>query len=236
MPTYEAIVESHVRRWITRRRLREQVRREHEKETTPPVIPPTITVSYAYGGGGAKIAEDLSKILGFQLFDREIIEEISRNTKVPTQIIELLDEGKQELVTSLIEQMFTKRVMDDMSYVHSLARVVRSISLLEPAIFIGRGACHILRETDGFHVRFEASFDDRVKRIIEIENLPESKAKKEVVMQDQMRHRFIKTHFNRDIQDPTAYHIIINTSRIPPEEATDLVLSLYRKKANLKGG
>lgn len=232
MPSFEAIVESHVNTLMTRRRLKEQARKEHEAAARPPPVPPSITISYAYGSSGSIVAHILSGRLGYQIFDREIIEAISQSTKVQEQIIELLDEGKRSMVSSMTEQLFSQRVIDDKSYVHALVRVVRSISLIDPVIFIGRGACHILRGTGAFNVRITAPFEDRVIRIVDKDAVTRETAADRVKEQDQMRRKFIKSHFNRDIDDPTAYDLVANTSRIPPLVTANLIRSLYARNAS----
>jgi|GEM_PF-518038 len=231
MSSFEAVVESHIKRWVTRRQLREQVQREHDRAQDPIVLPPPLTLSHADGSGGHEIAAAVCQRAGLQLLDREIIEAISQSIRVQSQIIELLDEGRQNMVTSLVDQLFSRRVIDDMSYAHALARVVRSISLLEPSLFIGRGACHILRETNGFHVRIVAALEGRVRRIVEREEHPVEDAENRVKQQDLQRRRFIKSHFNRDIDDPLAYHVVLNTSRIALAEATEIIVDLYRSRS-----
>jgi cytidylate kinase len=181
------------------------------------------------------VAHILSSRLGYQIFDREIIEAISRSTKVQEQIIELLDEGKRSMVASMTEQLFSQRVIDDKSYAHTLARVVRSISLIDPVIFIGRGACHILRGTGAFNVRITAVFEDRVTRVVEKDAVTRETAADRVKEQDLMRRKFIKSHFNRDIDDPTAYDLVANTSRIPPLVTANLIRSLYAHGAHAHG-
>lgn len=239
MPTFETVVESHVQRWLTRRRLREQARKEFEQRSEPRTVPPSITISYAQGSGGDEIGEAICDSLDFQLYDREIVDAITQSTKAQSQLIELLDQGGQNLISTFTEQLFNNRIIDDRSYTHTLSRIVRTLSLLNPAVFIGRGACHILRESEAFHVRITAEVDDRVRRTMEREGGMEEEALDKVRTDDQMRQRFIRNNFNRDINDPTAYHLVINTSRISWLDAADLILTLYRErpltKAELDG-
>jgi cytidylate kinase len=229
MTSFEAVVESHVKRWITGERLQKRIRREEEKKAEIDPVPPSITLSCAYGSGAEKIAESLSESLGYQVFDREIMEAVSNSAQARTRIIEALDEGNQKEIASLIDQLFNKRVITDTSYLRALVRVVRFISFLGPAIFIGRGTCHILSDTSSFNVRVTAALEDRVKRIMEQAGLGEGEAKKKVEEQDQMKRGFIKNHFDREIDDPAAYHLVINTSRIPTSLAADFIRSLYEK-------
>jgi len=74
---------------------------------------------------------------------------------------------------------------------------------------------------------------------MEREGGSEEAAADRVQSDDQMRQRFIRNNFSRDINDPTAYHLVINTSRIPWLDAVDLISTLYRErpltKAELDG-
>jgi len=230
MPTFETVVESHVQRWLTGRRLRDQARKEFEQRAEPRPVPPSITISYAQGSGGDEIAETLCESLGFQLYDREVVDAISQSTNVQSQLIEFLDQGGQNFISAFTEQLFNNRIIDDRGYTHTLARIVRTLSLLEPAVFIGRGACHILRETEAFHVRVTAEYDDRIRRTMEREGGMEAEAAGKVQADDLRRRGFIRNHFNRDINDPTAYDLVINTSGISWLDAADLILSLYRER------
>jgi cytidylate kinase len=227
MVSYEAIVESHIKRWVTGRRLAAQVLQERERQAYFFPLPPPITISFAYGCGAREIADNLSRHLGYQLFDREIIEIISKDSKAQLRIIEALDEGDRKRIATLTDQLFSRRVITHESYRRALVRVVHSLSLLGPAVFIGRGACHILRETGAFNLRIIASFADRIKRLMERERIDEEEAQKKIEYQDAMKKGFIRTHFNREIDDPRWYHLTLNTSCIPPRTAVNVILSLY---------
>jgi cytidylate kinase len=229
MTSYEAIVESHIKRWVTGRRLAVQVLQERERQAYFFPLPPPITISFANGSGAREIAANLSQHLGYQLFDREIIEIISKDSKAQIRIIEALDEGDRKKIATLTDQLFSRRVITHESYRRALVRVIHSLSLLGPALFIGRGACHILRETGSFNLRIIASFEDRVKRFMERGKIEEEEARKRLEDQDAMKKGFIHTHFNRDIDDPEWYHLILNTSCIPARTAVNVILSLYNE-------
>jgi cytidylate kinase len=228
MSSFEAVVESHVKRWITGERLVRRIHREREKMTKTLPSPPSLTLSCAYGSGGEAVAQRLSQALGYQIFDKEIMEAVSSSAKATTRIIEALDAGNRKEIASLVDQLFSRRVITDTSYFRSLVKVVRFIAHLGPAIFIGRGACHILRDTGSFNLRICAAFEDRVTRIMVEEGVSEMEAERKVAEQDRMHRGFIKGHFDRDINDPTGYHLTVNTSCIPPARTSDFVQNLYR--------
>lgn len=227
MTSFEAVVESHIKRWITGRRLADRVQREQEPEPEPHIIPPPIAFSCAYGSGAQEIINNVSELLGYQVFDRVIMEAIGRSTRAQSRIIEALDEGDRNRFSFMTEQLFSKRVITDDGYFHTLVRVVRFLALLGPASFIGRGTCHILRDGPVLSVRIVAALEDRVKRIAEREGIDPEAAERKVEERDQAKRRYIRSHFNREIDDPEAYHLIVNTSRIAAPTAVELIQSLH---------
>ncbi|MFH2001842.1 MAG: cytidylate kinase-like family protein [Planctomycetota bacterium] len=228
MTSFEAIVESHVRRRVTRNHLIEKAAKEKHKKNESQLVPPPITFSCAYGSGAKQIVGRISNALGFQVFDKELIEAISQSTRVQARIIEALDEGDRKRVLSLTEQIFTRDYIDDVLYFNALVRVVRSLALVGRSIFIGRGSCHILRDLNAFNVRIVGAFDDRVRKIMKKNKLNEKDSANEVQEQDLRKQGIIRRYFNRNIDDPEAYHLIINTSHIPASLAVDHIISLYR--------
>lgn len=228
MTSFEAIVESHIQRWLTRHRLNLQVQEERVRASVPQPVPPSITVSFAHGSGADQIIQRVSRLLDYQVLDREILDAICESTPIQRRIMESLDRGDRRVVPSMMEQIFSKRFIDDNSYLNTLVRVVRFLSMLGPMIFIGRGACHILRETGALHVRIIAERSDRVERIGSGKEAGRGEAEKVIEEDDSRRRRFIENYFGKDIDDPTAYHLIINSSRVAPPIAADLIVDLYR--------
>jgi hypothetical protein len=165
--------------------------------------------------------------LSYQVLDREILDSICQSTSIQRKIIEALDKGDRRLLPFMHEQIFSKQFIDDTSYLNSLVRIVRFVSLLGPAIFIGRGACHILREMQSLNIRIIADFEDRVERIMKTESKKRKDAEESIESDDNMRQRFIRNYFKKDIDDPTAYHLVINASRIPAAAAADMIVSIY---------
>ncbi|MHC4942540.1 MAG: cytidylate kinase-like family protein [Planctomycetota bacterium] len=228
MTAHEAIVESHISRWLTRSQLSIQAQKEKDKEAEPHTIPPSITFSIAYGSGAHDVVKIVATKLGYQVLDREIIDGICQSTPIQRRIIEALDKGDRSVVPSMPEQIFTRHFIDDTRYLNTLIRVVRFISMLGPMIFIGRGACHVLRETEALNVRIIANYEDRVERVVAEEGLARAKVEAKIYEEDEMRERFIRNYFKKEIDDPTVYHMVLNTSRISEELAAGMVIRAYQ--------
>jgi cytidylate kinase len=145
--------------------------------------------------------------------------------------VEALDEGNRKRILSSAEQIFSKHFISDKTYFHALVQVVRSISLVGPSLFFGRGACHILRDMNALSIRIIALWEDRLHRVRESEHCSVEEAARKIEDQDRMKRQFIMNHYKKDIDDPTAYHLVLNTSLVDPEAASAVILDLYRRMA-----
>jgi len=233
---YNAIVESLITRGVTNRQIAKQARREMDSsgDEQHPISPP-LTISGAYGSHTLKIGDKVSQKLSYHLFDREILIDICNDTKVQAEIIEALDQCNYKNIASLTDQLFNKRVLTNDSYRLILTRIIRSLVMLEPACFIGRGARHILREMDSFNIRIVASMDDRIHTIMKRTGVEQKTAYDMILRQDDNRRNFIRTHFNWDINDTTAYHLVLNTSCISVSDSIDLICTHMNKHCLVNG-
>jgi cytidylate kinase len=236
MTAHEALVESHISRWLTRSQLSIQAQKEQAKEAGPHPIPPSITFSIAYGSGADEVVERVAGKLGYQVLDREIIDGICQSTPIQRRIIEALDKADSSVVPSMPEQIFTRHFIDDTSYLTTLIRVMRFISALGPMIFIGRGACHVLREMKALNVRIIADYADRVDEVMAADGLERGEVEAKIDAEDEMRERFIRNYFKKEIDDPTAYHMVLNRSRLTVDLCADMVVRAYEAISGSQSG
>lgn len=214
-----------------------QIRKWELEKSRPQEIPspqkaqgPIITISRQRGSNGIVVAEHLAKLTGFNLISREIIDQISADIGVQKRLIETLDEGVRSSFELWVEGLFKGRIVDSSDYMKSLARIIGTISQHGYSIIVGRGANFLLGMRRGFHVRLVADYDYRVKSIMNRKGLGEAEARIDIERTDEQRKKFIKTHFNADIDDPCAYDIIINGTYFTTEQIARLILNMYPTK------
>ncbi|RMF94102.1 MAG: cytidylate kinase-like family protein [Candidatus Schekmanbacteria bacterium] len=98
------------------------------------------------------------------------------------------------------------------------------------AVVVGRGAQCILKDyTNVLHVRIVAPLDYRIKRAIEEKKISEKEAKNTILEIDKRRQTYIRHSYGVDWNDPTLYHLVINTGRIDIESAADLIVATYKE-------
>lgn len=226
MKTIELIVDQQIRRWELERR------KPAETQAIPHKPGPIITISRQRGSEGSLVAEKLAELTGFSHFNREIIDQISQEIGTQKRLIESLDESAMSNFKLWVDGMFKGRIVDSSDYLQSLVKVIGAISYHGKAIIVGRGANFIIGGSAGFHVRIVADLDFRINSLARRRDLTADQAKQEILENDKQRAKFIKNHFNRDIDDPEGYDLVLNCTYLGVEHTAGLILSGFPRKLN----
>ena len=190
---------------------------------------PVITISREFGARGLKIASILEKRLGFKVWDKEILEVISEKLGSDVDYIKSLDEHTQNAVEDTIFG-FLNRKSTNLNYSIYLVRALQAIEKYGNAIIVGRGGNYVCRNKKTFNVRIVAPLALRVDRIAEIENISKEEARVLVKTKDEERARFTKHNFNKDIDSPLGYDMIINSGSMSLDSVTELIIAGYQQK------
>ncbi len=81
----------------------------------------------------------------------------------------------------------------------------------------------MLKEDQGFHVRVVASMPKRIRNLMEYQQYSYEQAQQELKSADRSRAFFIKNNFKRDINDPKAYDIVVNTTLFDVEGLLEMI-------------
>ena len=187
-----------------------------------------ITISRQLGSGGRRIAESLSKTLGWPLWDREILDVLASQSHTGCQasMFEALDEKTQGDIESIIYSLL--QGVDKHVYLYLLPKAIVTIAQSD-AIILGRGA-HLLLP-DSVKIRVVASHQTRVANLVKFEGLDEKTANEQIKISDHHRHHFVR-ELSRMIgcsesgqERCVEYDIVINTDRLSVQQASDVILT-----------
>ncbi len=119
------------------------------------------------------------------------------------------------------------RIMSGEDFVRSLGKILVSVAHVGSAVVLGRGANFLLAGQPGFHVRFVAGLGWRVEEVMRRNGLSRADAEAHVLRVDRERAEFVHRYLHHDVDDPSAYHLILNLESIGPDAAMDTVVKLY---------
>jgi len=226
MKTIESIIDRQLRKWELEK-ARIAVDSQSKSES---VHGPVITIARMLGAHGEQVAQSLTERIGFQLFDRELLEAIANDFGVQTKMVEMLDEAARSELESWFAGMIRGRIIDSSDYIRSLTRAVGALSKHGASVIVGRGANIILGPCRGFHIRVVSSRNVRIRRIASLQNMTYREAEKIVDDSDAKRAEFTRKSFGADINDPALYDMVVNTDILSVADAVELILSGYNRK------
>jgi cytidylate kinase len=191
---------------------------------------PPICISREIGSGAREICRYLCAHLGYEIFGSAIIDEIAKDMNVQRQLVDSLDEYGRSELELMVESYLRGREIESHEYLKSLMRVVRTLGKNGGVVLLGRGSTFILREQAALHVLVIAPLEERIRRMMAYDHLGEAEARKKVLDYDRQREHFIHKYFGGNIHNPALFDLVINTGRIPPERAGELVLDALRMR------
>lgn len=213
-----------------------------------------ITLSRQLGAGGAEIACHVAAELGLRLVGREMINEaiegcviegipLDADESRATIIQRALDfvQGRPPVtdnvpVANLSEPgVLSNRPFHSDEYYRSvLESILFDLSQRDNVLILGQAGQVILRDHPGaFHIRIVAPLDARIQTIQTRFGLVTDKAKRAIESSDKARAQYLKRHYKADIDDARLYDLTINTGKIPPPQAVELILSALRESGLL---
>jgi cytidylate kinase len=209
-------VSNQVKKW-------ERMYAQADRTTTPRL--PTITLSMEPGSGGSILAQKIADRLEFDLFNREIVEEIAKSSEIRETVIETLEKdrlsGIEDFIASLVKDYY---IHPDL-YLEHLFKVISTIAEHGRAIIVGRGANFILPAHEIFAVRVIAPLEIRIRNVALNYNVAAEEAKRRIIQRESRRKAFVRHSFNADISDPLHYDMVVNTGKMNIAAAVEAVIA-----------
>ncbi|MBN1400751.1 MAG: cytidylate kinase-like family protein, partial [Anaerolineae bacterium] len=91
-------------------------------------------------------------------------------------------------------------------------------------LIIGRGSQAILEDKpDVLHVRVVAPFEDRIARLQASESISAAQARRFITDSDRATQEYLHTFHHVDVDDPTLYHMVLNTGKLGIERTVYMI-------------
>lgn len=214
---------------LARRHWRYMPRPEHEP--SPPRTSRrevSVAVSREAGSGGSEVAHEIGKRLGWPVYDREILELIAERSVLRSELLESIDEHDRNWLVETLTSFGYPGEISSAGYFHHLTSVLAALSGHGRCVIVGRGATALLPSAMTLRVRVVAPFEQRVQRIAHKQHLSYREAEKKTREIDKERAIFMACHFQRDLNDPHGFDLVLNTARFAPAECADLAVSAVK--------
>jgi cytidylate kinase len=207
-----------------------------------------VTISRQYGSGGNEIAGRVARLLGYHLFDKNLMAQVAAEVALSED--EIVDFSEtyyqaQSFLDRLLglfgtPQFFTGepgsgakvKIVEKLDEERTITMVRVTIQAAyqhKNVVMVGRGGQVILQDrSDVLHVRLEAPLSARVERIQNQSQIDPKEAQKLISQYDKASANYLKRFYNVDWSDPMLYHLIINTGKWDIEAATHFIVDGVR--------
>ena len=183
----------------------------------------TIAISREAGARGTTLANKVGQLLGWPVYNRELLKHISETSGLKLALLESVDEKCSSWLEDCMDRLLATPHISQATYARNIMHTVMSLSALGNCIIVGRGAAQILPPETALRVRLVGPENERIAYVQRKFALPENEATKWVRDKDRERTEYICKTFLKNVTDPTGYDLTLNMSRIPVEVAADIV-------------
>lgn len=185
-----------------------------------------ITISREFGSGGRFIGEEVAKKLGIAYYDKDIINQIAKQSGLSPEYIQEkaeLSPKKGMFAYAFTGRDITGKSIEDIVY-EAQRKVILDIAENESCVIIGRNADFILKNrADVLNVFVHGNMPEKVKRICELYNVTEAAAEKMIVDIDKRR----KTNYNFYTEQKwgmaSNYTISLNSSELGYDKCQQII-------------
>ena len=190
-----------------------------------------ITISREFGSGGRTIGKLVAERLGYQFYDRELVNKVAERSGFSPEFIEESGEYASAK-SSLLFAMATAGQysadglsMHDRLYIEQ-SRFIEELAEQGRCVIVGRCADYILREhKDCLHVFIHADMESRAKRIVERYGKKDKSPEKRLAEKDQKRRVYYKNYTGRNWGQAQNYDLCLNSGVLGEEVCVELIVA-----------
>ena len=200
---------------------------------------PCITISRQTGSGSYEVSEKLIKILqsktkdpdnSWTYFNKDLITKVIEEFKLPGVFKNYFAEDKYNPISDAVNELLGVKP-SEWTIVHKSTEIILQLARYGKTIIVGRGSNIITSKLpNSLHVRLIAPIENRLKHVQEVFKYSKSEATEYIKREDANRYKYLKSHFFREPDDPTLYHLTINTGLLSYEESAMVIADALIKK------
>ena len=198
-----------------------------------------ITVSASYGAGGSVVAPALAERLGMPFLQRVTTseghvaepgpcdEQLSMEEVKATPVHRLLAHFTQAMPAGPTQSPPSTHHQDEHLRGYGEAGIHRFLAA-GGGVILGRAAAVVLGKDRGYHVRLDGPPARRVAQGAAIEGISEEQARERLRAADKARTAYVRRLYRADPTDASLYHLVIDSTAIPLDTVTELILAAAR--------
>jgi cytidylate kinase len=201
----------------------------------------SVTIAATYGAGGSAVAPAVAERLGLHMVDRAIPVELAHRLARPLTEALADDERREGTLTRILTRAISMSGLfvgvpvapEELGVderITATEHALREAAAAAGVVVLGRAGVFVLaHRADTFHVRLDGPVDARVRQAMEHFGIDEATARQQQRESDMARRAYVR-HFypGRRWEDPSNYHLVLDSTAIPVESCAELVVTAAR--------
>ena len=195
-----------------------------------------VALSASYGAGGGRIGPALAQRLGVPFVDRAIPTAVAEELSVSLDDAVAHDE---QSAPSFIERMLggflgsdtgaptplPAQAMSGEDFRRATEEVLCRQADTGEGVILGRGGAVVLRDHPrALRVRLDGPVERRVRQAMRMQDVDQETARRTVRRLDRAHAAYLKQFYGVDVDDPTLYHLRIDSTAMPLDTCVELIV------------
>jgi len=212
---------------LIRKKIEAWQRAKECREPGEEIASSTITISSQPGSGGTLIAERLAGRLGYELFDRFLVDVVAESAEISRDVVQTVEKERLHGIEDFISSLISTNYLYPDVYLQHLMNVIHVIASHGRAVIVGRGSNFILPAGLRFSIRVVAPEQARIQNVMKHYEVSENEARHRVINRESKRAAFVRQSFHKDITDPLAYDLVVNTDAMDLDATAGCIHAFY---------
>ncbi len=191
-----------------------------------------VTINRQFGSLGRPIAREISKILGIEYFDRDIVEETSRKLNLPVSTISEHEETsfKSNFFNMLFPLGDSSKNNQDKIF-EAESQVILNLADKKSCIIVGRCADFLLKDyKDCINIFIYAPKETRFDNCVKILNMHPAEARKMITEVDRARDNYYRNYAGYSMEDIKHKHLMIDSSLLGVQGTAEILVKIIKKR------
>ena len=190
----------------------------------------TVAISREAGSRGGSIAAAVGRRLGWQVYTQEMLDFLVEDDAARAEVLAEVPQGARLWAELEFGRLAALWKVPTGSGTEAIARLVLALAARGSTVLVGRGSGFVLPRTTTVHARIVAPMTQRVAYMSQWLRLTEDEAAAEVKARDRRRAEFLAALTERDVTDPAAYDLVLNSALLGIETSAELIATVARIK------
>nr|WP_288556519.1 cytidylate kinase-like family protein [uncultured Mediterraneibacter sp.] len=194
----------------------------------------TIVITRSFGSLGRPIARKLSEILNIEYYDRDIVDETSKNLGLPVSVVSDEEETAKSGFLNMIYPLGSGTTIQQDKIFDEQAKIIRNLAEKASCIIVGRCADYILEnEKNCMRVYISAAYEDRLRNCIDVLGMTPENGKKMIAKVDKARESYHQHYAGYQPSDIGHQDLIINSSMLGINGTAQCLAAIAKERFHL---